>query len=88
MAKRKHDDWLDVPAVMKRLGLSKPAVYKAVETGRLKARKVEVTRVALRIDPASVATFIVSKSHQKSGKRAAKVRLGSKGSVDLSLTER
>ena len=74
MAKRKDADWLDVAAVMKRLGLSRAAVYKAVESGRLHGRKIPLTREVLRIDPASVAAFEVSKSHQKRGRRAARAR--------------
>jgi hypothetical protein len=74
MAKRKETDWLDMAAVMRRLGLSRAAIYKAVENGRLRGRKIPVTREVLRIDPASVAAFEVSKSHQKRGRRAAQAR--------------
>lgn len=74
MATRKHDDWLDVPAVMKRLGMCRGAVYKALKTGRLKSRKIRVTREVIRVDPASVAAFHVSKPQQQSGKRSARLR--------------
>jgi hypothetical protein len=74
MAKRSSEDWLDVAAVMKRLGLSRAGVYKAVAEGRLRARKVAIVRKVLRIDPQSVAAFAVSRSHQKRAKRAAHMR--------------
>jgi hypothetical protein len=78
MARRKSEDWLSVPAVMKRLGLSRAGVYKAVNDGRLRARKLMVTSELLRIDPESVAGFEVSKSHQKRGKRAARIKYAPK----------
>jgi hypothetical protein len=76
MKRRKSEDWLDLVAVMKRLGLSRAGVYKAVASGRLKGRKVAIVNKVLRIDPRSVAEFEVSKSHQKRGRRGARVRLG------------
>ncbi len=78
MVKRNRQDWLDVAAVMGRLGLSRAGVYKAVAQGRLKARKVAIVRKVLRIDPRSVAEFEVSKSHQKRAKRAVRKRSASR----------
>jgi len=78
MAKRKDGEWLSVPAVMARLGLSRAGIYKAVKDGRLRARKVMVTSELLRIDPNSVAEFEVSKSHQKRGKRGARIKYAPK----------
>jgi hypothetical protein len=74
MVKRNRLDWLDVAAVMERLGLSRAGVYKAVAEGRLRGRKVAIVHKVLRIDPQSVAEFEVSKLHQKSGKRGARKR--------------
>ena len=78
MAKQKNEEWLSVPAVMGRLELSRAGVYKAMQDGRLRARKVAVISEVLRIDPQSVAEFEVSKSHQKRGKRAAQIKYGPK----------
>lgn len=72
MGKRKDEDWLSVPEVMKRLGLSRAAIYYAVSEGRLKGQRVKVTREELRIDAQSVAEFEVSKSHQKRGRLASR----------------
>ena len=74
MAKRKEDGWVSVVEAAKRLGVSSWAVYKAVEDGRLKARKIAVTRKVLRFDPQSIADFEVSKSHQKRGRQSARAR--------------
>jgi hypothetical protein len=76
MKRRKSKDWLDLAVVMKRLGLSRAGVYKAVASGRLKGRKVAIVKKVLRIDPRSVADFEVSESHQRRGRRGARVRLG------------
>ena len=74
MVRSKSGDWLDVANVMERLGLSRAGVYKAVASGRLRGRKVAITRKVLRIDPRSVAEFEVSKTHQKRGRRGARKR--------------
>ncbi len=78
MVKGKSGEWLTVAEVMARLGLSRAAVYKAVGEGRLKGRKVRVAREELRIEAKSLTGFEVSKSHQKRGKRGARIRYGPK----------
>jgi predicted DNA-binding transcriptional regulator AlpA len=76
MKRRKSEDWLDLVAVMNRLGLSRAGVYKAVASGRLKGHKVAIVKKVLRIDPRSVAEFEVSESHQRRGRRGARARFG------------
>jgi excisionase family DNA binding protein len=69
MAKPKDDEWLSVVEVAKRLGLSRTAVYQAIAEGRLKARERVIMRRVVRIDPASLAAFQVSKSHQRRARK-------------------
>jgi excisionase family DNA binding protein len=69
MAKRKSTEWLSVVEAARRLGLSRTAVYQAIADGRLKARERVVTRKVLLIDPASVAGFQVSESHQQRARK-------------------
>lgn len=76
MAKRKDQDWLSVVEAAKRLGVTRETVYAAIEAGRLKAEVREVVRRALRIDPKSLASFEVSRTRQRIGKRAARARYG------------
>jgi excisionase family DNA binding protein len=69
MARRSRDEWLSVVEAARALGISREAIYAAVKEGRLKAGKKMVTRHVWRIDPESVASFQVSKSHQNRARR-------------------
>lgn len=76
MTKRKGQDWLSVVEAARLLGVTREAVYEAIGSGRLKAKQKTIARKVWRIDPASLAQFEVSASHQKRGKRGARRRYG------------
>ncbi len=78
MARSKSEDWVSVVEAAKRLGVTRGAIYKAIQTGRLKARLKTITRRVMNIDPTSLADFSVSESHQRRGKRAARTRRAQK----------
>jgi len=67
MAKRKKAEWLSVAAAAGVLGISREAVYKAIEEGRLKARQKVISRKEWRVDPDSLESFQVSATHKKIG---------------------
>ena len=75
MAKRKNDEWVSVIEAARTLGISREAVYAAIEEKRLTAKQKTITRRVWRIDPDSLASFQVSKSHQKRARRDKKSRL-------------
>jgi hypothetical protein len=52
-----------------KLGITPESVLKAIQKGRLKARKkvVNIPQEIWMIDDASVESYVVSKSHQKRG---------------------
>lgn len=64
MAKRKTREWVSVVEASRRLGISRAAVYQAIEEGRLRAKAKTIVRKVLRIDPDSLDTFRVSTSHK------------------------
>jgi hypothetical protein len=53
----------------KKLGITPESVLKAIQKGRLKARKkiVKVPQEIWMIEVSSVEAYVVSKSHQKRG---------------------
>jgi excisionase family DNA binding protein len=65
MTPPKGDKWISVIEAAQRLGISREAIYAAIEDGRIKASQKTVTRRVWRIHPESLASFQVSKSHQK-----------------------
>lgn len=67
MRKGKHVEWLSVIEAARSLGISREAVYKAIEDGRLKARLKVVSRKVWRVDPDSLKGFHVSSAHKKIG---------------------
>lgn len=62
MTKRKDGGWVSIPEAVKRLRISRAAIYKAIRERRLKAEVREVVRRALRIEAASLKAF--SRAHQ------------------------
>jgi excisionase family DNA binding protein len=50
------------------LGISRAAVYKAIKTGRLKARSTIVKLQKWLINPTDLKSYQVSFSHQERGK--------------------
>ncbi|MGA7764050.1 MAG: helix-turn-helix domain-containing protein, partial [Candidatus Binataceae bacterium] len=60
---------MSVVEAARTLGLSREAIYVAIQAGRLKADKQIVKRLVWRIDPESVSSFQVSKSHQNRARR-------------------
>ncbi len=68
---RGSQDWVSVIEAARRLGITREAVYLAIGSGRLEAKQTPVVRKVWRIEPASLAGFKVSASHQKRGRVAA-----------------
>jgi len=66
-----REDWVSVIEAARRLGITREAVYEAIGSGRLEAKQTPVVRKVWRIDPASLAGFKVSASHQKRGRVGA-----------------
>lgn len=54
----------------KMLGISRSAVHKAIQVGRLKARPYKVTEIVWRIDAESVRRYKISSSHRARGLKA------------------
>lgn len=69
MAKRKNAEWLSVAEAARALGISREAIYKAIEEGRLKARQKVISRKEWRVDPDSLESFQVSATHKKIGEK-------------------
>ena len=69
MPKQKSQRWLTVSEAAKRLGMTRPGIYKAIKEGRLAARLDTTVREVLHLDPKSIAHFKVSASHQERGHR-------------------
>jgi len=67
MAKRQAGKWLSVVEASRVLGITRPAIYKAIQEGRLKARERIVSRRVWQIAQESVNGFEVSEHHQKMG---------------------
>jgi len=82
IVKRKHGEWLSVIEAARALGISREAVYKAIEEGRLKARLKVVSRKVWRVDPDSVKSFEVSTVHKKMGEARRRPARKRKPAVD------
>ena len=72
MGKRKRTYTITEAARL--LGLSRSAVFDAIQAGRLKATPHKVTRIVWRIRAASVRAYRVSASHQARGQKAHRRR--------------
>ena len=71
MPQRNTKDWLTVIEAARALGVSRQAVYKAIEEGRLKGREMLISLRVWRVSAGSVEDFKVSERHQRNAERRA-----------------